>query len=484
MIRAVMPRIGTALAWRETARGFLASATPPEAISWDDTTVQAGLFDEHRAQPTDRTITAPRTFLSMANTVVWHSDPARFARLYAFLWRLRDAPHLMTDRGDRDLAVLRAMEKNVHRCQHKMKAFVRFRETGDRDDARRSFAAWFEPTHHTVEPTAQFFVRRFADMNWQILTPGISAFFDDGRLRFEQDVPRPDLPADAGEELWITYFRNIFNPARLKVQAMQSEMPKKYWKNMPEAAAIPDLIAQAPERAREMARAAPTLPPARLAAIRAQQATNVSAWDGTHEELPAAIRACTRCALHRSATQAVPGTGPKDAALMIVGEQPGDQEDLTGRPLVGPAGQLFDRVAAEAGLVRTDAFVTNAVKHFKFVPRGRQRIHQRPDASETEHCRWWLMAEVAQVQPRLILAFGATAARSLTGDGADILARRGRTETGPRGLPVLITVHPSWILRLRDAVRRSEALNFFRKDLELAVHLSQMSGCDAPGAAD
>lgn len=109
---------------------------------------------------------------------------------------------------------------------------------------RRSFAAWFEPTHHSVEPTADFFVRRFADMDWRILTPDVSAIFENGQLTFQEGHKKPDLPDDAGEQLWVTYFRNIFNPARLKVKAMQSEMPRKYWKNLPEAASIPDLIAQ------------------------------------------------------------------------------------------------------------------------------------------------------------------------------------------------------------------------------------------------
>ena len=279
MAHVTLPRIGTADAWRSAARGFLSAGIPPHKISWGDSTTPAGLFDSPAAPPAPGQITVPRSFLSMANTVVWHSDPERFARLYAFLWRVRDASYLMEDRGDADLARLRAMEKNVRRCQHKMKAFVRFREIGQPDDPRRSFAAWFEPTHHTVEPTATFFARRFGDMNWRILTPDICASFVNGRVQFSTGHPRPALPDDATEELWITYFRNIFNPARLKVQAMQSEMPKKYWKNMPEAAAIPDLIAQAHDRERSMIEAAPTQAPKRTKAVKAQQASFKSAWD-------------------------------------------------------------------------------------------------------------------------------------------------------------------------------------------------------------
>ncbi|SFJ71381.1 UdgX family uracil-DNA binding protein [Jannaschia pohangensis] len=466
-----LPRIGTAQAWRDAARDLLAQGIAPADVVWQEAGAPRGLFDDDTPGTPGGVVRVPRSFIAMADSVIWHADPSRFARLYHFLWRLREAPQLMSDRGDADLARLRGMEKGVHRCQHKMKAFVRFREIGAPEDARRSFAAWFEPTHHTVEPTAQFFRRRFADMDWRIVTPDISVLFEAGKLRFIEDQPAPDLPEDASEALWVTYYRNIFNPARLKVQAMTSEMPKKYWKYMPEAALIPELIAGAPARARAMAEAAPTLPPARMGAAQSQLRAFASTWDANEGGLAEAVRSCTRCPLHRDATQAVPGEGPPEAALMIVGEQPGDQEDLRGRPFVGPAGQMFDAVAAEVGLDRTKAFVTNAVKHFKFTPRGRQRIHQRPDTSEINHCKWWLEAEMAQVSPRLILAMGATAAQALTGSGDRLLARRGRVEERPGLPPVLITLHPSYILRLRDAGQRAEARANLAHDMALSRDL-------------
>ncbi len=469
MQHVVIPDIGAAQIWREKARGFLASGIAPDQILWGEVSSDADLFATQPPAHKQGTITVPRSFVALANTVVWHNDPERFARLYAFLWRLRTAPHLMSDRGDSDLARLRNMEKNVRRCQHKMKAFVRFREIGCESDKRRSFAAWFEPTHHTVEPTAQFFVKRFADMDWRIVTPHVSAIFEQGRLSFVTGQPKPDLPDDASEDLWITYFRNIFNPARLKVQAMQSEMPKKYWKNLPEAASIPDLIANAPTRARQMAESAPTLPPKRMAQVQAQLAACTSAWKGPEGALEKDIAACTRCPLHRSATQAVLGEGPKDASLMVVGEQPGDMEDLHGKPFIGPAGQLFDDVAAAASLDRTSTYITNAVKHFKFQAKGRRRIHQRPDADEIAHCKWWLDAEVDQVKPELIVAMGATAAQALTGNGASILSRRGQIEHTATGQPVLVTLHPAYLLRQPDAQRRSEAKDLLLNDLEVAT---------------
>ena len=468
MHRVVIPAIGAARVWREKARGFLTSDTPPEHILWGDCTSEADLFATGESKITQGSLTVPRSFIALANTVVWHNDPQRFARLYACLWRLRNAPQLMTDRGDADLARLRQMEKHVRRCQHKMKAFVRFREIGAPDAKRRSFAAWFEPTHHSVEPTADFFVRRFGDMDWRILTPDVSAVFERGQLSIEDGRIKPDLPEDANEDLWITYFRNIFNPARLKVQAMQSEMPKKYWKNMPEAASIPDLIANAPARAREMAEAAPSLPPKRMAQVQAQLAGYQSEWDGPTDGLPAAIAACTRCPLHCNATQAVLGEGPTDAELMIVGEQPGDIEDLSGKPFVGPAGQLFDKLAKAVSLDRRHAYVTNAVKHFKFQPRGKRRIHQRPNSNEIDHCRWWLNAELAQVKPKLVLAMGATAAEALTGNGKDILSRRGQMEITTSGQRVLITIHPSYLLRQSNPQAESDASVLFQDDLRQA----------------
>lgn len=480
MHRVTLPKIGTAKAWRDAARELLNAGVPPEDVDWGGEDTPRGLFDARQDLRLVQEARVPRGFITMANSVVWHADDDRFARLYAFLWRLRDAPQLMTDRGDAALAHLRRLDKNVHRCQHKMKAFVRFREIGQPDAERRSFAAWFEPSHHTVEPTADFFVRRFADMDWRILTPDVCAIFEGGKLRFEEGRAKPDLPEDASEALWITYFRNIFNPARLMVSAMQSEMPKKYWKNMPEAAEIPDLIANAPRRALEMQAAMPTVPSLRTEKVQVQLAEHASVWEGPAEGLAAAIHDCTRCPLHKTATQAVPGEGPMDADLMIVGEQPGDQEDLQGRPFVGPAGQLFDQVAQEAGLDRTQAYVTNAVKHFKFQPRGRRRIHQRPNAGEVQHCKWWLEAERARVQPRLIVAMGATAALSLTGKSEGVTKRRGQIEPGPDGTPVLITYHPSYLLRLQDADQKAQAMAQFRADLALGWDLAQSRSTGAP----
>ena len=154
---------------------------------------------------------------------------------------------------------------------------------------------------------------------------------------------------------------------------------------------------------------------------------------------------------------------------MIVGEQPGDQEDLAGRPFVGPAGQLFDQIAQDVGLDRTQCFVTNAVKHFKYTPRGKRRIHQRPNSSEISRCRWWLDAEIAKGAPDLIVAMGAVAAEALTGSGSNLLKRCGQFETVPNHPPILITIHPSFALRAQDASQKAAAILHLKRDLATAA---------------
>lgn len=185
----------------------------------------------------------------------------------------------------------------------------------------------------------------------------------------------------------------------------------------------------------------------------------------------AALRAeakdCTRCDLYRHATQTVFGEGPEDARIVIVGEVPGDQEDLQGHPFVGPAGKLLDRALVEAGIDRREVYVTNAVKHFKFERRGRKRIHKTPDRPEIEACRWWLDRELAVLKPELVMALGGTAARALYGRPVKVLSERGTISEDPRGFRLFVTVHPSMILRVPDA-DKDQAYRDFVRDLRKA----------------
>src|SRR5690606_16486465 len=178
----------------------------------------------------------------------------------------------------------------------------------------------------------------------------------------------------------------------------------------------------------------------------------------------AAVVACRSCPLWRPATQAVPGEGPGGARVVVEGEQPGDQEDLAGRPFTGPAGQLLDRALAEAGIDRGALYLTNAVKHFKFRPSGKRRLHVRADADEQAACRPWLEAELAALRPEAVLCLGATAAQAVLGRGFALMAQRGRWMRRDDGLQVLATVHPSWVLR-QPASAREAAWAGFARDL-------------------
>ena len=182
-------------------------------------------------------------------------------------------------------------------------------------------------------------------------------------------------------------------------------------------------------------------------------------------ELQKAEAGCTRCPLYRHATQVVPGQGPAKARIMFVGEQPGNDEDLQGLPFVGPAGRVLDRAIGDAGLDRRKIYVTNAVKHFKFEPRGKRRLHKRPNAHEIERCHWWLDRERAIVKPDLVVALGATAARSLLGRPVTIAKARGEVLFAADGTRIIVTIHPSYLLRIRDDADEAAAYRQFVEDL-------------------
>jgi uracil-DNA glycosylase family protein len=184
---------------------------------------------------------------------------------------------------------------------------------------------------------------------------------------------------------------------------------------------------------------------------------------------------CRACHLWKDATQTVFGEGPQTAQIMLVGEQPGDKEDLAGKPFVGPAGQMLDRALEDAGIERNKVYVTNAVKHFKFVPRGKIRLHQKPNTSEIKACRPWYERELAAIKPDLVVAMGATAAQSVFGKITPINKTRGRLIDLDDGIKALVTVHPSYLLRLPDAEAKAQEYQRFVDDLRIAADLLKKS---------
>jgi DNA polymerase len=463
--------------WRDAARDLIEAGTPPEQVVWTVEGSVGDLFggDAPHAPPAP-SFSVPRPFVDLAKAVVCHSNQERFGLLYAMLWKLRSERAPMEDRADPLLDRLERLAKEVRRDAHKMHAFVRFREVEEDDKTR--FVAWFEPEHHIVRREAGFFVRRFANMRWSILTPELSIHWDGDTLTEGPGATKADAPGgDPLEETWKTYYASVFNPARLKVKAMTKEMPKKYWRNMPESALIAPLIAGARAREVEMidrSAAGDGMAYALEAERRIEPGGNLrAAW----EALLAEARQCTRCDLYKTGTQTVFGEGPLDATILFVGEQPGDQEDLAGRPFVGPAGQLFDASLQQAGIDRSQTYVTNAVKHFKFEARGKRRIHSKPDAGEIEACRWWQEQERALIKPPLTVALGATAARSLTGKTVTISRAREAPLTLADGSECWVTVHPSFLLRIPEEDRKAAERARFVEDLRrIKVRADELAG--------
>ena len=246
---------------------------------------------------------------------------------------------------------------------------------------------------------------------------------------------------------------------------MLREMPKKYWRNMPETSLVQPLIAGARTRELEMidrSVAKKGLQHALEAERSIEPGSNVRAsWEALFKE----ARGCTRCELYKCGTQTVFGEGPLDASIVFVGEQPGDQEDLAGRPFVGPAGAVFDEALQKAGIDRARVYVTNAVKHFKFVQRGKRRIHNKPDAGEITACRWWIEQELELIRPPVTVALGATAARSLLGKTVTIGKARGAPLPLEGGGECWVTAHPSSILRVPDRQAREEGRALLERDL-------------------
>ncbi len=476
--------------FRREARRHLAAGVAPHDLAFVVDAERAAappapLAAEDRDGPA-RPVHVSPSLLALLAAAALHAEPQRFELMYRLLWRLRDQPGLQHDPLDPDRLRLGLMAQAVRREQHKMKAFVRFREVAEPGQATPLHVAWFEPAHHVLEAVAPFFVRRFAGMRFSILTPLRSLRWDGRTLHWAGGADRADAPpADAGEALWLAYYAHIFNPARLKLAAMENEMPRRYWRNLPEAVLIAPLAAAATTRMGQMLNSPGTAPRRRIPeAARAPDAarpvafaSGSQAWPPLPRVLPQAAPrrqvllaerrtladGCRACPLGEAATQTVHGSGPVGARLMFVGEQPGDEEDLRGEPFVGPAGRLLAGALQQLGLPQDGVYLTNAVKHFKYevhathhgAMRGKRRIHKTAAQQEALACLHWLEEEIALVQPQAIVALGRTAARALLGREVAVGEDRGRWWPHASGSPVLVTLHPAAVLRAPAAEREA-----------------------------
>ncbi len=461
--------------WRTRARTLVAANIAPEEVIWTHDTDAPLLpgwrnctsIDAAETSAPHNTAYVPPAFLSIAAQVAMHRDSSRWGLLYRILHRLSHGErHLLEISIDPDVHHLLAMAARVRRDLHKMHAFVRFRRVAREGVAH--YIAFHRPDHLILPAAAPWFARRFAIMQWTIFTPDASATWNARTLNFGHGAGSSGIEDDGLEELWRTYYANIFNPARVKVRAMKKEMPVRHWATLPETGIIKQLLREAPGRVEQMMKATPNrkspapMPAADAAAFIPQS--------HSLKVLAEAIQKCRGCDLYCNATQAIFGEGPADAVTMLVGEQPGDNEDLAGRPFVGPAGQLLDACLDEAGIDRSLCYVTNAVKHFKFEQRGPRRIHAKPNAREISACRPWLRAETDRIEPWIIIALGATAAQSMMGPQFRVTKSHGQVFAGtPWGPGFVATIHPSALLRIPDPARREGAREMFVADLKIAA---------------
>lgn len=453
--------------WRDQARQLLARNVTPLEVGWS-ASAQPSLFGEAPPPPSRAgTFTVSPEFLQLARTIACHRDVRRWDLLYQLLFRLthgeKDLLRITTDPLTH---ALRMMEKNIRRDAHKTKAFVRFRRVEGEEG--KHYIAWHRPDHRVLPLVAPFFARRFSDMRWTILTPDQSVGWDGGKLAFGPGVDASEAPeADRLEVLWRDYYRATFNPARIKLKTMKHEMPVRHWATLPEAGIIADILAEAPARVEAMLRHSEGS---------AISAANFLPQNPGLDHLREAARGCEGCDLHRHATRTVFGEGPAGAPLMLVGEQPGNEEDLAGRPFVGPAGAVLDEALERAGLRRADLYITNAVKHFRFIYRESFRHHQSPSRYQMAACKPWLTAEIAAVKPQLILCLGNTAARALI--QPNFVMKEGRGQFISAAPMMTATWHPAALLRMSGAPQR-EAQSQFQSDIQAAALFLQTQNANS-----
>ena len=466
-------------AWRAASLGALGEGLAPETIEWrveqePESAQEQALFDygatSGNAAPRPTAMHVSKELAALLQDAALYRESQRWAFLYKVLWRWQHGDRAVASPADADGARLHHMAKSVRRARHDMIAYVRFRKQTSASAVQTpEYIAWYEPEHDVLAWAAEHFAQRMGRTSWMITTPRGAAWWDGQQLHLEQ---RRALPsdhrgdtADEAEALWLAYYRSAFNPARLNEAALEQHMPVRFWRGLPEGRLIPPMISEAKSGARRVAQASgvgalggKTIP---VEADRAQPL----------RDQPSSLDTCRRCDLWRNATQAVGSSGPSDARIMLIGEQPGDQEDLSGQPFVGPAGQLLETAIARAGMSREQVYLTNAVKHFKWEPRGKRRLHKTPGQREIEACSYWLERELHTVRPTVIVALGATALTALLRGKVGLRDRLGAPFRVAGGWGIA-TYHPSFALRQQSDSDRGKVLAEISNALSRARELA------------
>jgi len=467
--------VGDFASWRSLACERLAAAVRPDEVVWSDgarPSLFGGLGDgqaiaaegEPRVRWTTKSAAAPsisRELLGLLEMLACYRDASRWDLMYRLTWRVvHENRALLENDADTDVRTARLWSKAVSQDVHKMHAFVRFHEIAG-DDGVPCYVAWFEPQHEILRYAVPFFEQRFGNMRWLIATPDGAAVWKGTYTEYMESPGRAAVPReDPTHDLWRAYYRNICNVARVNPRMMQREMPQRYWRHLPEAPEIHALLHENPRTLHTTLSSDAAVESARVPRAIAETLDRITA------EADSPLT-CQRCGLWQRATQAVLGEGPRDAQMMLVGEQPGDEEDLRGRPFVGPAGQVLDEALRKAALSRGELFITNSVKHFKWEPRGKRRLHMKPQQQEVRACLTWLEREIAEVAPLVIVALGGTAIRALTGLQLTIDEARKMELRTSSGVRVVATYHPSAVLRSQDD-RRNTIATALTADLRFA----------------
>ncbi len=414
--------------WRQATRALVLASVPPSEVTWSvvgpatDLPSGTGSF------------TVSRALVALASLAIQARDQDRFGLLYGLVWRANAGDNPLASETDPDLLLARRLAFAVRAEAHRMRTHVRFLATEDR------LLGWYAPAHFVLEANAQLLARRFPKAMFSLITPDGSAHWDGAELRFGTGLRQPE-DDDTLLAWWNAHGAAVLDEATIGTSVPEAE-------DLDEAPRPPDR---------------PAIGPVVLALA-------------TDPGLRTAVRqavTCQRCALHIPATQTVFGEGPAGAAAMFIGEQPGDQEDIIGRPFVGPAGQLLDRAMEEAGIDRRTIYITNAVKHFKFAPRGTRRIHQSPSPEEIQICRFWLDVERVHLRLKLLVLMGASGARAVLGRPVAVTRERGRPFRLEDGQLAFITVHPSYLLRIPDEASKAREYQAFVRDLAMVRDLME-----------
>ena len=410
------------------------------------------MSDTSRSTPS--LIKIPRDFLKDAEFVASFRDDSTWSLLYRLLYRIAfEKKNLMENPLDNDVLDFHRRMKLVARDLHKMHAFVRFKEIVHNDE--HLYMAWHRPDHRILKLAAPFFTDRFNGMNWIIFTEDESMSWIKNELNFGPGISQKEAEAyDETEELWKTYYSSTFNPARLKVKMMKSELPVRHWATLPEAELIDGLIKEAPYMVDRF------IETQRTSAV-ASIPVNVSSLS----ELKTALPNCSACSICSKATAPVMGEGPMNAEIVFVGEQPGVEEDIAGSPFVGPAGRLFMQALDEANIKREEVYLTNAVKAFKWKDQDGLKKHVNPSSFEISACRPWMKAELEIIKPKILVCLGASAAQSVFGKVMKVHESRGKVFQTSLSDYTVILPHPSAILRMPNLGEKEKMLMDFMSDI-------------------